>query len=611
VAYLFDFIKLITWPNDASLKVLRIGVLESEAERSLSQEIRKQAKKSDKLRDKKVNVIPLKNLNRLPPLQILYINKNLHPNVNTDSLLTALHSKGTLLITEAGAFRRSMINFTVINDTTYYELNEQLVRKEGFIYKRSLALMAIKTQTDWESLFRKTIKALKEEQQVTVQQKQEITEKEETIEIQSVKITGQSVEITRQQGKISRQQAQLNTLASSIAEKQQEIQQQELQIAEKQQEIAEQSRLNTQYSEEIAGKQLQMEQLNKQLNQQLAKLKLQNVIIALAGLMILMLAGFGIYAYRNYKQKQKINWILGKQNKEITRKNEEISRKSEEISQQNEEIIQQNEEITQQRDHIAQQNKDITDSIIYARRIQRAILPKHKLLQDFLDMYIFYRPRDIVSGDFYWMTKKDDKLVIVAADCTGHGVPGAFMSILGVAFLTEIVSNDPNVYANEILNKLRESVVRSLNQTGTQTEEDETAQDGMDIALCVIDYPSMTLQYAGANNPLILIRDNELQEVKADRMPIAYSDRHGDRAFTNNLIPLHPGDCIYMFSDGYADQFGGDGEKRYSSKRLKNSLLEIHGLPLEQQKQSMADKYDQWKGKHEQIDDVLLIGIKI
>ena len=273
----------------------------------------------------------------------------------------------------------------------------------------------------------------------------------------------------------------------------------------------------------------------------------------------------------------------------------------------------QNEEIIRHHDLIARQNKEITDSIIYARRIQRAILPTSKMLKDDLEMYIFYRPRDIVSGDFYWMSKKEDKSIIVAADCTGHGVPGAFMSMLGVAFLNEIVGRENEICANEILNKLRDKVVGALNQTSRLGEEKVFNKDGMDIALCVIDYPRMFLQYAGAYNPLILIRDKELMEVKANRMPVAYSDEYGNKKFTNHLIPLSPNDCIYMFSDGFTDQFGGCEEKckKYSKKRFKSTLLNVCELPMNEQKEIMEQTYDEWKGNREQIDDVLLVGIRI
>ena len=272
-----------------------------------------------------------------------------------------------------------------------------------------------------------------------------------------------------------------------------------------------------------------------------------------------------------------------------------------------------NQEIVRQRDKIVSQNKEITDSIIYARRIQRAMLPLPKMLKNDLEMFILSRPRNIVSGDFYWMSKKEDKLIIAAADCTGHGVPGAFMSMLGIAFLNEIVGEENEVFANEILNKLREKVIHSLNQADRQKEEKKYTKDGMDIALCIIDYPRMFLQYAGAYNPLILIRNGELTEIKADRMPVGYSNEHGRKKFTNNLVSLSPNDCIYMFSDGFADQFGGSEEKdkKYSGKRLRSTLLDVCELPMKKQKKIMAKTYDEWKGDNEQIDDVLLVGIRI
>jgi serine phosphatase RsbU (regulator of sigma subunit) len=229
-------------------------------------------------------------------------------------------------------------------------------------------------------------------------------------------------------------------------------------------------------------------------------------------------------------------------------------------------------------------------------------------------MFIFYRPRDTVSGDFYWMSKKKGKLVIVAADCTGHGVEGAFMSLLGVAFLNEIVNKENEVFANEILNKLREHVVNSLNQPAElATEEEEHVKEGMDIALCVIDYPTLSLQFTGAQNPLIIIRNGEIIEIKADKMPVGYSEDHLDKTFTNNSITLETGDCLYIFSDGYAHQFGGDAEKtkKFSSKRLRAALLEVSSLPMSEQERKMIQLHDEWKGNNDQTDDVLLIGMRV
>jgi len=337
---------------------------------------------------------------------------------------------------------------------------------------------------------------------------------------------------------------------------------------------------------------VQIGALNTQIRDHLKKVEMQNMIMVLGFLLIAILVISGIYVYRNYREKRRVNKVLNSQNEEIIRHRDLIANQYKEI---------------------ARQNKEITDSIIYARRIQNAVLPTPKMLKDYLDMFIIYRPRDIVSGDFYWMSKKEDKLIIVAADCTGHGVPGAFMSMLGIAFLNEIINKEDEIYANEILNKLRDNVIQSLNQSNRMEQEEEYTKDGMDISLCVIDYPNMTLQFAGAYNPLFLIRNKELIVIKADKMPVAYSDFHGKKKFTNNLIPLFHDDCIYMFSDGYTDQFGGNEEKikKYSGKRLKSKLLEICNMPMIEQKKIMAQTYDEWTGINEQIDDMLLIGIRV
>ncbi|MDR2040656.1 MAG: YfiR/HmsC family protein [Bacteroidales bacterium] len=594
--YIYEFIRQINWPNESSLGSIKMGVLDNSG--NLTQEIRDKVAEAGKIRNKSINVLQLENLENLPVFQIIYLNKEWTPNVNVDSLMKQLQGKSTLLMTEAGQFRASMINFLIAQDGKMrYELNEDLLKKEGFTYSRILPFVAIKTKEDWESLFKETKEELDHEKEITSRQKKEIEEQELEIQRQQEEIQEQTLKISRQQEEIEIQQTRLTGLSKDISAKQEEIRKQDVAIEQQQQlltqkqlELEEQNRIN---NEEITAKKSEIDSLSKQISIQLEKLHMQNVIILLGGLLVLFLSAFGIYIFINFRQKQRINRILQAKNEEIQKQNEEIKR--------------QHQIVSEQRDKIAHQNKEITDSIIYARRIQSAVLPAKNMMRQYFDMFIFYRPRDIVSGDFYWMSQKEDKLIIVAADCTGHGVPGAFMSMLGIAFLNEIVSNEVDVYANNILNRLRENIIKSLNQTGKSEFE---SKDGMDIALCVLDYPSMTLQYAGAYNPLIMIRNNELIEIKADKMPVAYFD-HGKETFTNHLVPLIPGDCLYMFSDGYADQFGGPNEKKFSSRRLKNSLLEIQDKTIKEQEEYMAKEYDKWKGDNEQIDDVLLIGIKI
>lgn len=265
------------------------------------------------------------------------------------------------------------------------------------------------------------------------------------------------------------------------------------------------------------------------------------------------------------------------------------------------------EEVVKQKDEIAEKNKSITDSIEYASRIQTAILPSKEFAEEILpEHFILFRPRDIVSGDFFWMTKKDNLVVVIAADCTGHGVPGAFMSMLGVSFLNEIVNRHEVTSANVILNNLRRDIKKTLGQEGKEGE----AKDGMDIALCVIDIENMKMQYSGAYNPLYLFRNNELMEVKADRMPIGIYIKEKE-SFTNNEIDLQKGDVFYIFSDGYQDQFGGEDGQKFKTKNYKQFLLEIHQKPMAEQREILDKRIDEWRGDWEQIDDIIILGIRV
>jgi serine phosphatase RsbU (regulator of sigma subunit) len=262
--------------------------------------------------------------------------------------------------------------------------------------------------------------------------------------------------------------------------------------------------------------------------------------------------------------------------------------------------------IKRQKDEIEVQKQEIMDSILYAQRIQKAVLPSTDEIRKILpENFILFLPRDIVSGDFYWMTRKDDYSVIAAVDCTGHGVPGAFMSMLGVSFLNEIVNQLKELKANLILEQLRKLVKTTLSQS-----YDAETKDGMDIALCIINNKTMQLQFSGAFNSLYLIRNNDLMEIKGDRMPIGIYG-YTESEFVNNELQLQKHDCLYIFSDGYSDQFGGTNGKKLLTKNLKEILLSIHTRPMQTQKEMLYETFHQWRGNFKQIDDVLIIGLRI
>ncbi|HAF30415.1 MAG TPA: hypothetical protein DCG75_15340 [Bacteroidales bacterium] len=293
---------------------------------------------------------------------------------------------------------------------------------------------------------------------------------------------------------------------------------------------------------------------------------------------------------------------------EVRKRTAEIMHQKEEIETQRDEIEAQRNHVMEQRDKIELQNKNITSSIEYASRIQRAVLPpKENFVKHLGEHFIFFRPRDIVSGDFYYLSAKDENIVVAAADCTGHGVPGAFMSILGISLLDQIMSQISDSFtAGDILTLLREEIKQALRQTG----KDDEAKDGMDISLCVLNRKKNTLHFAGAYNPLILIRDNEIIKYKGDKMPIGIFIKEKE-AFTNHVIEIQNGDSLYLYSDGFQDQFGGSDKKKFLPKNLNNLLLEISDKSTLEQLDILNETLENWKGKEPQVDDIIVLGFKI
>lgn len=328
------------------------------------------------------------------------------------------------------------------------------------------------------------------------------------------------------------------------------------------------------------------------------------------GMAILALSIIGFYFYsrirRIHKQKIELERLVIIRTSEISLQKEEIESQRDEIEAQRDDLEHQRDIANSQRDQIADQNKEIMDSIYYAKRIQNATLPDLNFLEQYIHSYfILFRPKNIVSGDFYWSSFSDGRLIFAAADCTGHGVPGAFMSMFGVSFLNRIVNERDIVYPTEILNHLRENIISSLKQKGIENE----AHDGMDIALCSYNPDTRVLQFAGANNPLVYVSDNELVVIDGDDMPIGIYDKMDE--FTTHEIQMKRGDVIYLYSDGYGDQFGGPHQKKYKSQRFKKFLHSIASLEMDNQRTRLNTEFDEWMGVNEQVDDILVFGIKL
>ena len=258
-----------------------------------------------------------------------------------------------------------------------------------------------------------------------------------------------------------------------------------------------------------------------------------------------------------------------------------------------------------QKTELEKVNKNLTDSINYATRIQSAVIPAERKIRNlFPQSVVYFRPRDVVSGDFYWVSEMGNKIFLVVADCTGHGVPGAFLSIIGINLLRNIIEGLKEENPARIL----ETLSLELDKTFGNKDLEDTIKDGMDMALCVIDREKSTLEFSGAVNELYLIRDNELITYKGDRSPIGHSVDGTVPKYSVTTIEIQPNDMFYLFSDGYADQFGGTEIKKFKYRRFRYLLLNMHKLSPEYQKQALHQAFEEWRGENDQVDDVLVMG---
>jgi len=306
-----------------------------------------------------------------------------------------------------------------------------------------------------------------------------------------------------------------------------------------------------------------------------------------------------LYTFRLMKQKQRLENIVTQRTAEIEQQNQQIRHQAEVLQKAYSEIKQKQAALEETHQHIR-------SSINYAQRIQQAVLPQKDILEMLLPQhFVLFMPKDVVSGDFYLVKQIRNFTVIAVADCTGHGIPGGFLSMLGIAFINEIIHHAKHIEAAEVLEILRVRIKQSLQQTGQKGER----QDGMDIALCVINLENYQLTFAGANSPLIILRNNELIEYKGNRMPVGIYVK--ERNFTQHSIQLASNDALYLFSDGYKSQFGGEENNTFQSKKFKKLIFDIHTHSMPRQRELLIEAFQTWKANQQQIDDVLVLGMKI
>lgn len=314
------------------------------------------------------------------------------------------------------------------------------------------------------------------------------------------------------------------------------------------------------------------------------------------GLLTLSVAIFSMFLIRS-RRRLTINEI---------RSRLELSRSKELIEKEHNIVIEQKRLISDQKNMVEEKNKEITSSINYAKRIQSAFIPSEDVFNGFFsESFVLFKPKDIVSGDFYWIREKESQIFYVTSDCTGHGVPGGFMTMLGLSFLEDIIEAKSITDPAEILNLLRDRIVNTLKQSATVGEN----KDGMDITVCCLDKKQNKLKFASANNSVYCVSNEELKEYKGDKQPCGFY--HIPLPFTTHEIQLKKGDCIYTFTDGFADQFGGAQGKKFKSKNIERLLLENYSKAFNTQKQLLSNTLETWRGNLEQVDDILVIGVKI
>ena len=597
VHFILDIAKYVHWQSEDTINTFKIGILSKDS--ALFREFKNPHTKS-KVHKKPLKVLRFSRTEDITHTQVLFVKNN--KAFDVDEILQIIHNKNILLIGEHYEFHKTMINFVIANNNPRFEVNEMLLNRERLSVTPLFLGLAVKTEADWKLIFQKTQEELQVEKLLVKNQNEDIKKQKQEIEKQRELINSQHSEIISGRKELKQQKSHLdslmrNTKAQETLLKQNTIflQNREAELSEQRQEMIQQEAILHKQKAAIETQENKIDEQKTVLNKQLAQIKMQKLILYLFIAIILIIVAMIFFIYRSYKTKKHANALLAEKNEAISRQNAEI----------------------------LEQKEEITDSIQYARRIQNAILPPPEMIENLMpgNFFILNKPRDIVSGDYYWMSSHGKKMIIAAADCTGHGVPGAFMSMLGMAYMNEIINKNKVLIAGEILNQLRDNVINALHQS----DENAESKDGMDMALVVLDTATLELQFAGANNPLYIIKSGnlhsngelpELIEIKGDKMPIGIHDRH--HPFNSNLVKLQKGDTFYLFSDGYADQFGGDDEatlanggKKFKYKKLKELLQEIQSQTMTDQMAHLDKTIINWQGPLPQIDDILVIGIRV
>jgi serine phosphatase RsbU (regulator of sigma subunit) len=554
-SFVYSFTKSIKWPNEANISTFKICVLNND---ELVAKLKAIVANNKFRNGASFQVIHARNKSEIVPCQILLVNSNSESDLK--SIYNKIKGKPTLMVAENLLdYRQSIVSFVEVNGHMKFIVNKQKMNEARLTASTVLYDLSITKETDWNNIIDKVAYLTKnsnsKEVKVSRADLQKMLGAYSDLELEKRKkdSTIKQIEdsLQRRIQMFNAKMVEYRKIEDRIEENKAKIKEQEL---------------------------LMKDQMN-QISTQTIKIGQQTqVIIIIFSLGFISLI-FLLFAIRSNIQRKKANQLLFEQKKEVENQKQLVDEKQ----------------------------KEIVDSINYARRIQTALMAHDKLLSKHLpEHFVLFRPKDIVAGDFYWATSTPGGFMYVTGDCTGHGVPGAFMSLLNISKLNETINQKNITRPDLVFNDIRNEITRALNPE----DSTEDSKDGMDAVLCKLDLRGMKLQYAAANNSFYVIRNKEVIVCKADKMHVGKAF-NTTGLFTYCEMDLQKGDCIYTFSDGYSDQFGGPNRKRFKSVQLKELLLNIAEKPMIEQKNILNDKFESWKGNIEQIDDVLVIGVRV
>jgi len=553
-AFIYNFTKFIYWPHEDAMKEFRIGVMGSERLAEQLRELETAARFRNRL---PIRVISSQSPSQLANCQIIVVDGM--TNDNLWGVYSSIRGKGVLMIAENLIdYKKSMISFLAVDSKMKFIMNKTKMDESNLTVNEHLYALAITKEGEWKSIFEKFNSILAHGgQEVKV-------EKSELREFMTMYHNLEQEKRGREQ-LMSQLEDSLNRMMYVVDAKIQEYKRLSFRINRQKDILAELGVRMIRQKKEID---LQESQIGRQ----------RTVILLIAGLSFIGIVLL-LITVRVNGQRRKANKLLLAQKTEIERQKHLVDLKQ----------------------------KEILDSINYARRIQNALMASNKLLDSHLPEYfVMFKPKDIVAGDFYWAAPLKDGFLYITADSTGHGVPGAFMSLLNISKLNDAINQKRIHRPDLVLNEVKSEIIKALNPDGSSEE----GKDGMDAVLCKVDFANLKLQYAAANNSFCIVRKGELLLCRPDKMPVGKS--HDDaQLFTYNEISIEKGDMIYTFTDGYADQFGGPDGKKLKQKKLKNLLVTVSALNMSLQKESIRKFFLDWKGDLEQVDDVLVIGVRV